>query len=50
MLASRRSERARSGLLSFGFGGYQIEYTIVVKRNDCEMLMPQNRQMRVIAV
>lgn len=35
---------------TFGFGGYQIEYTIVVKQNGWEMLLPQNRQMRVIAV
>ena len=34
---------------TFGFGGYQIEYTIVVKQNGWEMLLPQNRQMRVIA-
>ena len=33
---------------TFGLGGYQIEYSVVVKENGWEMLIPQDRSFRVI--
>lgn len=33
---------------TYGFGGYQIEYTIVVKENGWEPILPQKRHFRVI--
>ena len=35
---------------TFGQGGYQIEYSVVVKENGWEMLIPQDRSFRVIDV
>ena len=32
-----------------GFGGYQIEYSVIVKKDGWEHLVPQDRQFRVIA-
>ncbi len=31
-----------------GFGGYQIEYSVIVKKNGWEPLIPQDRHFRVI--
>lgn len=31
-----------------GFGGYQIEYSVIVKKNGWEHLIPQDRHFRVI--
>lgn len=33
---------------TFGYGGYQIEYSVIVKENGWEMLIPQDRSFRVI--
>ncbi len=33
---------------TYGFGGYQLEYTIVVKENGWEPILPQKRHFRVI--
>ncbi len=33
---------------TFGFGGYQIEYSVVVKENGWEPLIPQDRRFRII--
>ncbi len=31
-----------------GFGGYQIEYSVIVKKDGWERLIPQDRHFRMI--